>query len=279
LAKRIGYDEIFKSLFKWYFEPYGKVITDYEIIDLPKKADIVVFKEKTNAFKDLTLFSYFKAVNGIEFKSISDSYKVYQDLYKTGIYINGILHREKIEHPDQFTFTIISSRHPQKLLKNFEGSVEVVEKGHYLLKNASLCDLHLIVASDLAEKRLPEYHLINTFSGGQKRNRFLDYLVNNIGDHIINRIIGYAMTLYKTDLITKLQESGKMQTVVEKNMNELMDLFGLKKQYINQGLEQGLERGVLQTAQKMLSEGIALETVQKITGLTKKQLKQLRKNN
>ena len=45
----IGYDELFKSVMKFYFGPFANVITDFEIIKLPKKVDLLVIEsEKLN---------------------------------------------------------------------------------------------------------------------------------------------------------------------------------------------------------------------------------------
>lgn len=67
--KPTGYDEIFKIMIKHYFERFAKVITDYEIINLPKKADLLIIEVDKPITKHVKIFTYFKRFNIIEFNS------------------------------------------------------------------------------------------------------------------------------------------------------------------------------------------------------------------
>lgn len=51
----------------------------------------------------------------------------------------------------------------------------------------------------------------------------------------------------------------------------------LKKSYYELGEAQGIEQNIMQTAIKMLKENIDVNTITKITGLSKKQIKDLKK--
>jgi len=51
----LGYDEIFKILVKNFFESFATVITDYEIVKLPKKADTLIIEMKEK-FQDKLKF-------------------------------------------------------------------------------------------------------------------------------------------------------------------------------------------------------------------------------
>ena len=109
---------------KNYFEPFATVITDYEIVNLPKKADILIIEMKEKFSNKLTLFKYFKKYNGIEFKSFADPFKMNEDEYRLGIYINGILLQEKESNKDNTTFTLITSRKPQKMFDVYRENIK-----------------------------------------------------------------------------------------------------------------------------------------------------------
>lgn len=51
----------------------------------------------------------------------------------------------------------------------------------------------------------------------------------------------------------------------------------LKQSYYELGEAQGIEQNIMQTAIKMLKENIDVNTITKITGLSKKQIKGLKK--
>ena len=70
-------DEAFKIFSKLFFEKGLKyqVQTDYELLKLPKRLDIVVIKGDISLAKKLQFFSYFKEHNIISFKSFTDRLK------------------------------------------------------------------------------------------------------------------------------------------------------------------------------------------------------------
>ncbi len=51
----------------------------------------------------------------------------------------------------------------------------------------------------------------------------------------------------------------------------------LKQSYYELGEAQGIEQNIMQTAIKMLKENIDVNTITKITGLSKKQIKHLKR--
>ena len=68
MEQNFGYDEAFKELMRYYFEPFAQVITDYEILNLPKRLDVLIIEADTSIKKHVKIFKYFKRYNIIEFK-------------------------------------------------------------------------------------------------------------------------------------------------------------------------------------------------------------------
>ena len=54
------------------------------------------------------------------------------------------------------------------------------------------------------------------------------------------------------------------------------DRIKLRNGYIEEGIEQGIEQGKLEDAKKMLEEEFPIETIIKITGLTRKQIENIK---
>ncbi|MCB1191666.1 MAG: hypothetical protein KDK90_14580 [Leptospiraceae bacterium] len=79
--KNKTYDEIFKYRIKQFFEKFAIVKTEYEILRLPRKADILVIEAEESIQDHVLLFTYFKKYNIIEFKSEEDRFRT-RDLYK-----------------------------------------------------------------------------------------------------------------------------------------------------------------------------------------------------
>ncbi|MDQ1266155.1 MAG: hypothetical protein QG635_1307, partial [Bacteroidota bacterium] len=78
-------------------------------------------------------------------------------------------------------------------------------------------------------------------------------------------------------------------TLVERNIRRWAEITGLKERYINDGFEkgidrgiergrkEGIERGALLTAKKGLTLGYKVDEIEKLTGLTKKQIEKIAK--
>ena len=75
-TKEIGFDESFKILAKDFFGKFSKVITDCEILKLPRKADVLVIETEKPITKYVKIFDYFKKVNIIEFKSVNNPFRL-----------------------------------------------------------------------------------------------------------------------------------------------------------------------------------------------------------
>ena len=114
------YDEAFKELMKDYFEPFARVITDYELLDMPKRVDILIIEIDKPIIDYVKIFTYFKRFNIIEFKSESDRFVIKKDLYNLGIYINGVLLKENNADCLNTSFSLVTTFKPVKLLKTFK---------------------------------------------------------------------------------------------------------------------------------------------------------------
>ncbi|MDR1219832.1 MAG: hypothetical protein LBK73_09520, partial [Treponema sp.] len=71
----------------------------------------------------------------------------------------------------------------------------------------------------------------------------------------------------------KLKEVGEMKGGY--TLERYVEEAGLAAKWRNQGLQKGLEKGVLQMAKKMLGKRLPLELIEEITGLTAEQIRRL----
>jgi hypothetical protein len=127
----IGFDESFKILAVHFFSRFSKVITDFELINLPKKADVLVVETDRPITRHVRIFDYFKAFNIIEFKSVSNPFRVAEDVPKIFIYAGGLLLNEKKATIANTTFTMLSSRKPGRFLREYKNDVHKVKNGVY----------------------------------------------------------------------------------------------------------------------------------------------------
>ena len=118
--KEYGYDEAFIELAKSFFSRFAKVITDYEIIKLPKKTDVLVIEADRPIREHVKIFDYFKQFNIIEFKSEANTFRLDVDLPKILIYIGGILLNEAGASFSNTTFTLVTARKPDRLFRAYK---------------------------------------------------------------------------------------------------------------------------------------------------------------
>ena len=120
------------------------------------------------------IFAYFKKFNIIEFKSVHDPFRIDVDLPKILIYIGGLLLNENAANLENTTFTILSSRKPEKLFKTYEKHIQKVKNSIYLIKGIVQVPVHVVLANEVEGILDKELALIKEFSTGIKRVRFIE---------------------------------------------------------------------------------------------------------
>ncbi|MCG8568838.1 MAG: hypothetical protein MJB14_01740 [Spirochaetes bacterium] len=271
----MGFDELFKTQMKDYFEKFAKVITDYEILDLPRKADILVIEEAGQKISDhVSVFTYFKKINIIEFKSARDSFSMNTDFHKIYVYTGGVMEKEKEATPENTTFTLVIARRPSKLLFKYEKNVQKLRNGVYLIENINSIGIYVVVIEELEIDFTNELGILKEYSSKKDIEIYVKELCHRfkMNDNDFEQLFYYAIALYE-DLVEKLAtQEGINMTVVEKNINKWADKFGLKDKYISEGEM----RATISNAKKMIKKGMDTDTISEITGLSKKDIEKLR---
>jgi len=141
-------DEMFKTYIKNVLKDDAEVITDFEILKRPPKADIVIIKPIEGFNKKFPIFEHFKKINIIEFKSADDRFKVPEDIYQIEIYIGGVLKNMPQYMPADATFTVVCTVIPKKFLEYSKMHLKIIRKGIYFISGISLVPITLIVAAN-----------------------------------------------------------------------------------------------------------------------------------
>ena len=82
------------------------------------------------------------------------------------------------------------------------------------------------------------------------------------------------LKLFETAEIAKLKPSEYKQ--YEASVNAYRDIFNIKNTYFEQGIEKGIEKGKVEDAIKMLEKGLQVSLISEITGLTEKEINELK---
>lgn len=72
-----------------------------------------------------------------------------------------------------------------------------------------------------------------------------------------------------------MSEDEKMQILAELRLKAIRDEKAVERFGYNQGIEKGIEQGKKETAKKMKEEGLDIELIKKITGLTEEEINSL----
>jgi hypothetical protein len=253
-----SFDESFKIEMKRYFEKFAEVITDYEIIDLPKSVDLLVIKTIISIDKYVKVFKYFKTYNIIEFKSAADTFRMWEDVNKILVYIGGFLLREKKASASNTTFSLVCSRKSIKLLKDGIASVKVIDKGIYRLDGICYLPVYLIVISELRFDLEKDVAVLKEFSMGKDLDDYLRNLLRGyrIGYKKYIDYLKHTIILYKNEIKEILKEENINMTLFEKNLNSWNKELGLTEKYYQQGMEKGMKKGMKKGIEKGIEKGM-----------------------
>jgi hypothetical protein len=223
----------------------------------------------------------------IEFKSENNRFKLKEDLFKLGIYINGLILKEPEADVNNTSFTLVTSKKPTKFLKQYK-AVEI-RQGLYCIENISPIPIYVAVASELELKFEKELSIIKEFAGRDKMEDYFRKLIRQFEPEK-EELLRIGMTLYSEEITKIIKEEGIMN-MAEKNVWYLVKELGFDKKIIEEGKEQWLQQGLQQEyerslkrqfeqkeeiARKGLAMGMSIESIAELTGLTKVQIKKLK---
>ncbi len=129
--------------------------------------------------------------------------------------------------------------------------------------------MHWIVIQELPETFDTEYKWLMEFSVGEKRKKFLKKLLTNLQGDENNDLVKFAMPLYTDEIVEIMKNEGITMTMVEKNIFKWADQLGILEKAKNDGIE----NTKLETAKKMIDEGMDNKLISKITGLSVDEIK------
>lgn len=266
----IGFDESFKILAKHFFSEFSKVITDFEITKLPKKTDVLIIETQRPIKEYVSIFTYFKKFNIIEFKSVQDPFRLGEDLPKILIYIGGLLLNEKAAHFNNTTFTILNSRKPEKLFKTYKKYIQKARNGVYLIESIVQVPVYIVLANEVEGILDKELALIKEFSTGDERIRFIEAVLHEVlkGNYSLAEYLHFAFSLYKGDVRSIIEKEGVSMTIVEKNIEAWNEELGLKDKY----RKEGIKEGKLSVAIKMLKKGFSIEDIMDTTEFSREEI-------
>jgi hypothetical protein len=282
----IGYDEFFKTVMKYYFEPFAKVITDYEIIDLPKKVDLLIIEAKDSIIDHLEVMKYFKRFNIIEFKSENDKFDLNTDLYKLGIYLNGTLFTVPESNISNTTFTLVSSRKLIKLIKIFKA--EKIRKGLYIINNISVIPVYIVIISEIETNLVKEITALKELTARNDRPKYLSELIDKfkVNPSEFKKYLELASSNYFSEFKKVQEEKGDFNmTYIEKNLWAGFKYFKIDEKVYSEGMEKGMEKGLekgiveekIESAKRALLNGLDIKTIAVITALDEKVIRKLAK--
>ncbi|GIX43209.1 MAG: hypothetical protein KatS3mg129_2942 [Leptospiraceae bacterium] len=271
----LKYDEFFKIVTKNFFELLNcNVITEYEILKLPKKADIIIIKNPNT--KKFELFKYFKIYNIISFKSEKDkpTIKDFNDLF---IYLTGFCNREKSANLNNTTITLITPDFTKSFKNLLNKHAILLQNGLYKFHN-DLLNIYFIEINQL-DINAYEIEYLYIFANQNKLKEGLKNIkLIPIKDKKMIALLQEMYYVRYSNFEKQLPEGIKMPKVYEADITDLV------KPHYDKGLEEGIKKGLqegelkakIETAKKMKKEGLSIDLIVKITGLSKKDLKKYR---
>jgi predicted transposase/invertase (TIGR01784 family) len=181
----------------------------------------------------------------------------------------GFCNLEKLANLNNTTITLIASHLPKSFLKLFHHNLIPIKKGLWKLEQ-KLFHIYFIEINQLDSK---DYEVEYLYIFGNKEK--LTTGSHNIHNLIKNKkMLEFLKQMYfirYSNFEKEIPEDFPMPKVYEADITELV------KPHYEKGLQEGKLEGQLEakieTAKKMKKEGLSLDLIIKITGLSKKDLK------
>jgi hypothetical protein len=239
-------NEVFKKKFKKFFERFAVVKTEFEIVGLPRKFDILIIETDTPFRDRLEIFSYFKKYNIVDFKSEGDELTV-DGLNKVCYYFYAFLLREYAAKYANTTVTIVSTFRPFIISDEYEH--EQVKKGIFTVKGLTKVDLYVVVVDELGEKDKEEYQLLRTFvSKNHRRSMIADVFKHGTVEEQEDLILLYGQEVFQT-----MEEENIIMDVLERRAYDVAKQLGIVQkvtQKVTQRVTKKVKRKVLKESRE-----------------------------
>jgi hypothetical protein len=244
------------------------------------RIDVIVIKKSENIKIEKNIGRIFRKYNIIEYKS-PDDYLSINDFLKVYAYANLYSALTPDVDFSEITLTFIENRHPGKLIKYLKNirryKIEEASPGIYNVIGDYL-PIQIIQTGKLSET---ENLWIKSLKFGLERQSYSVILeeANKKKDKI--PLGAYLYAINKANFITIKEETNmavktKRYIPTDEEMIEFFashELFSyVKEKYVNQGIEQGIEKGDAKCAEErkrfleMLDQGLSVEEIKRQLG-------------
>ena len=230
---KISYDELFKIVLKDFFESHNfSVITDNELINLPKSFDLLIIKK--NESHNLPFFNFLKTYNIISYKSVSDRFSI-KDYNHLNIYYYGYILSNKDINYNDIQPIVISTFFPRKLFSHINFKYTKIKNGLILI-NKNEYNIYFIIINELDIEDKEDLLMLLPFASNPKKRQLFSYIKNNkdLLDKILANIYEYLYFVDKDNYIKYIGEPPMNKKFVTLELPE-----SLVKQYEKKGWEKG----------------------------------------
>ncbi|MEY8000438.1 hypothetical protein AB8U03_09575 [Clostridium sp. Mt-5] len=235
------------------YREYLEFTTEYQLTDEPLRIDVLVIKEDIQITKSIG--KIFRKYNILEYKSPTDYISV-DDYYKVRAYAylyKALSQKTDAVDIDEMTVTLTSSKYPRKLmdyLKNKKKtSVEAVGDGIYYIKGTDV-ETQLIVSKELNDNEAKYLKLLQIQQQDKSlMENWMEEYINNIKDPLYAMIMDVLAKANPNKIMEVYKDMRKVE-LNEDNRVFLLDMmkkFKLDKKLKQEGIDEGIEKGIADT--------------------------------
>ncbi|MDR3012672.1 MAG: hypothetical protein LBU70_05605 [Chitinispirillales bacterium] len=257
------------------------IIPEYELYKDPMRIDVVVIKLLKNVVIDNTVMRFFRKHNIVEFKGPTDTLNI-KAFDRVLSYFYAYLSKNSTPF-NEATITFVTVRRPEKLLGILEREREYKiiasdQSGIYYIATGAqiggIPAMQLVISSELSAE---DAELIKAI----RNDWTLEYGIELLGKiedaHIDPQLREILFSLGSAN--NHILERDMDMTAEEKRFKKLIDDWavttGLTEKWKQEAWLEGIEEERKKNAKAMKTEGIDVNTIAKITGLTVNAIKQM----
>ncbi len=142
----------------------------------------------------------------------------------------------------------------------------IEEKERKLILTEHL-ELHII--------EIPKIYNIGENEEKEELVKWINFIENPESEKVGEYMKENAEMKEAKEKLEVMSEDEKMQILAELRLKAIRDEKAVERFGYNQGIEKGIEQGKKETAKKMKEEGLDIELIKKITGLTEEEINSL----
>ena len=270
-------DVVFQALFgevgsERITKKFLEAILDKKLEEVDLSRNIVLRRE--NPKDKMGILDVLVKINQEEYCNVEMQMVEKDNLIERILYYWSRIYGKNLNGSDDYielkrTIRVLIVNFEIKKLKElgYHSKWKIIEEKERKLILTEHLELHII--------EIPKIYNIGENEEKEELVKWINFIENPESEKVGEYMKENAEMKEAKEKLEVMSEDEKMQILAELRLKAIRDEKAVERFGYNQGIEKGIEQGKKETAKKMKEEGLDIELIKKITGLTEEEINSL----